>query len=110
MSHLETHPERREGDRCVFTGRPPKLDLRWRAARVETLDLIQHDEVLRLPSHTGLQRWAVFDRDGGTKTIMSSDVCRRRSPGSLTLIGRDGGRRARAAERAPEKTEKRLRK
>lgn len=54
-----------------------------------------------LDSNTGR-----FDRDGGTKTISNNDVCLKGSPGSLTLIGHDGGRRGCPTKQPPEKTEK----
>lgn len=95
-----------EGRLLCFHRQAAQADLCWHAARVETLDLIQHDEVVRLPSLTGLQHGVVRQRDGGTKTIMNNDVCLKGSRGSLTLIGRDGGRRACHTKQPPEKTKK----
>lgn len=55
-----------------------QADLCWHAARVETLDLMRRDEVLRIPSHTGL-------RGSRTKTVASADVYLRGSAGLSTL-------------------------
>ena len=74
-----------------FHRQAARADLCWHAARVETLDLIQHDEAVRPRSRAGLPTQGGFDGDGGTKTIMSNDVCLGGSPGSLTLIERDAG-------------------
>lgn len=77
-----------------FHRRAARADLCWHAARVETLDLIQHDEVVRRRSRTGLPTQGGFDGDGGTKTIMSNDVCLGGSSGSLLLLNETRGRGA----------------
>ena len=91
-----------------FHRQAARADLCWHAARVETLDLIQHDEAVRPRSRAGLPKQGGFDGDGGTKTIMSNDVCLGGSPGSLTLIERDAGQGSSSYKRHRQKKTKRL--